>query len=176
MWGRRACVPASTIDAGRRLAFAVRPIRQFHPRTDFVEQSSADIWRETCAAVREAVALAGVPADAIAALGFDATCSLVAVGADGGPVSVAEDGDPERDIIMWMDHRAADETAAINATRDPALAYVGGEVEHRDGACPRSCGCNGTARTAIGRRRASSTWPTTSSGAVAGPTRPASAR
>ena len=50
-------------DAGRRLAFAVRPIRQFHPRTDFVEQSSADIWRETCAAVREAVALAGVPAD-----------------------------------------------------------------------------------------------------------------
>ena len=41
---------------------------------------------------------------------------------------MAEDGDPERDIIMWMDHRAADETAAINATGDPALAYVGGEV------------------------------------------------
>jgi FGGY-family pentulose kinase len=115
-------------DAGRRLAFAVRPIRQFHPRTDFVEQSSADIWRETCLAVREAVALAGVPSDAIAALAFDATCSLVAVGADGGPVSVAEDGDPERDIIMWMDHRAGAEAAAINATGDPALAYVGGEV------------------------------------------------
>ena len=41
---------------------------------------------------------------------------------------MAEDGDPERDIIMWMDHRAVDEAAAINATRDPALAYVGGEV------------------------------------------------
>jgi FGGY-family pentulose kinase len=41
---------------------------------------------------------------------------------------VAEDGSPERDIIMWMDHRAAEETAAINATHDPALAYVGGEV------------------------------------------------
>ena len=43
-------------------------------------------------------------------------------------MSVAEDGESERDIIMWMDHRAADEAAAINATRDPALAYVGGEV------------------------------------------------
>jgi FGGY-family pentulose kinase len=29
---------------------------------------------------------------------------------------------------MWMDHRAVAETADINATNDPALAYVGGEV------------------------------------------------
>ena len=29
---------------------------------------------------------------------------------------------------MWMDHRAQEETARINATRDPALGYVGGEV------------------------------------------------
>ena len=29
---------------------------------------------------------------------------------------------------MWMDHRAVAEAADINATRDPALAYVGGEV------------------------------------------------
>ena len=113
---------------GRRLAFALRPIQQFHPRAGFVEQSSADIWTATASAVREAVATAGIAADAVAAIGFDATCSLVAVGPDGGPVSVAEDGDPARDIIMWMDHRAGEETAAINSTRDPALVYVGGEV------------------------------------------------
>jgi ribulose kinase len=29
---------------------------------------------------------------------------------------------------MWMDHGAGKEAAAINATGDPALAYVGGEV------------------------------------------------
>jgi FGGY-family pentulose kinase len=124
-----ASVRAGIFDGeGRRLAFAVRPIKQFHPRPDYVEQSSADIWTQTCEAVRDAVAAAHLaPAD-VAAIGFDATCSLVAVGAGGKPVSVAEDGSPERDIIMWMDHRAGAEAAAINATGDEALAYVGGEV------------------------------------------------
>ena len=109
-------------------AEAVRPIQQFNPRGDVYEQSSADIWQQTCAAVRQAVAECGLPRDAITGIGFDATCSLVAVGAGGKPVSVAEDGDPARDIVMWMDHRAVAEAAEINATDDPALAYVGGEV------------------------------------------------
>jgi ribulose kinase len=47
---------------------------------------------------------------------------------DGAPVSVAEDADPQRDIVTWMDHHAVAEAAAINATHDPALAYVGSEV------------------------------------------------
>lgn len=34
----------------------------------------------------------------------------------------------DHNIIMWMDHRAAQETQRINATQDPALRYVGGEV------------------------------------------------
>ena len=111
--------------AGRQRAFAVRPIQQFNPRADVFEQSSADIWGQIGQAVRAAVADSGTTPVAI---GFDATCSLVAVGAGGKPVSVAEDGDPRRDIVMWMDHRAVDEAAVINATKDPALAYVGGEV------------------------------------------------
>ena len=124
-----ASVRAGLFDAaGKRLAFAVRRIQQFHPKPLFVEQSSADIWVQTCAAMREAVAAAGInPAD-IAAIGVDATCSLVAVNAEGLPVSMAENGESDHDIIMWMDHRAVEETAAINATHDPALAYVGGEV------------------------------------------------
>ena len=113
---------------GHRLSFAVRPILQFRPKSLFVEQSSADIWSALSSALREAVQRSGRAACDIAAIGVDATCSLVAVGADGLGVSVAEDGDPARDIIMWMDHRAGAETAEINATRDPALAYVGGEV------------------------------------------------
>jgi FGGY-family pentulose kinase len=124
-----ASVRAGVFDrAGRRRGFAVRPIAQFHPTANVVEQSSADIWRQTCDAVRDAVAAARVAPQAVAAIGFDATCSLVAVGPGDTPVSVAADGDPARDIVMWMDHRAGSEQAAINATHDAALAYVGGEV------------------------------------------------
>ena len=122
-------VRAAVFDhAGNRRADVVLPIQQFNPRGEFYEQSSADIWRQTCAAVRRAVAECGLPREAIRGIGFDATCSLVAVGAGGEPVSIAEDGDPARDIVMWMDHRAVAEAAEINATNDPALAYVGGEV------------------------------------------------
>ncbi len=113
---------------GRRLAFRSRPILQFRPADRFVEQSSADIWANACAAVREAIAEAKVDPARVAAIGVDATCSLVAVGEGGRPVSVSPGGEPERDIVMWMDHRADEEAAAINATKDPALAYVGGEV------------------------------------------------
>lgn len=112
---------------GERLAFVVRPISQFHPRVSFVEQSSTEIWSQICGAMRTAVAEAGA-ADRVVAIGVDATCSLVASDAAGQPVSVAEDGAAEHDIIMWMDHRASAETAEINATRHPALDYVGGEV------------------------------------------------
>ncbi len=124
-----ASVRAGIFDAGgQRLAFSVRPIQQFHPRPLYVEQSSADIWAQTCAAVREAVAMFCLDPSRIAAIGVDATCSLVAVGNSGQPVSVSENGDPSCDIIMWMDHRAAKQTVEINATNDEALAYVGGEV------------------------------------------------
>lgn len=113
---------------GERLAFAVRPIQQFHSGESQVEQSSQNIWQRVCETVKEAVALSGVDADAIGSIGFDATCSLVAVGSDGSSISVSESASPERDIVMWMDHRATEEATAINLTNDPALAYVGGEV------------------------------------------------
>jgi FGGY-family pentulose kinase len=115
-------------DAGHELAFATRPIRQFNPRADFYEQSSSEIWTRIGAAIREALANARALPEDVKGVGFDATCSLVAVSADGTAVSVAEDSDPQRDIIMWMDHRAVAEAGDINATGDPALAYVGGSV------------------------------------------------
>src|ERR1700743_240369 len=77
-------------DAGHELAFATRPIKQFNPRADFYEQSSADIWTQVVAAVREAIR--DVHPDDVRGIGFDATCSLVAVGDDGVAVSVAVEG------------------------------------------------------------------------------------
>lgn len=113
---------------GQRLAFAVRDISQFHPRTNVVEQSSAEIWLRVCDVVREAITLAGIEPGQICSIGFDATCSLVVIDDQGRGISVAEGGEPERDIIMWMDHRATAEATEINATGDEALRYVGGEV------------------------------------------------
>ena len=85
-----ASVRAGLYDrSGHRLAFRVRPILQFHPRATVVEQSSADIWANACRAVAEAVDVAGVDPARIVAIGVDATCSLVAVGRDGTPISVA---------------------------------------------------------------------------------------
>lgn len=124
-----ASVRAGLYDAaGKRLAFATRPISQFRHGAQQVEQSSREIWQRICEVVNSAVTQAGIDRATIRSLGFDATCSLVAVDAQGLGVSVAENGDADRDIIMWMDHRAAEETAAINATGDDALRFVGGEV------------------------------------------------
>ncbi|MGL4428490.1 MAG: FGGY-family carbohydrate kinase [Silvania sp.] len=124
-----ASVRAGIFDrCGQRRAFAVRPIQQFSSRVNFVEQSSEDIWQAVCYSVREAMEHAAIPAHAVCSIGFDATCSLVVVDSEGRGISVAEQGEPERDIIMWMDHRATQETLDINATGDEALRYVGGEV------------------------------------------------
>jgi FGGY-family pentulose kinase len=111
--------------AGRRLGYGSQAIRMWRPRPDFVEQSSDDIWNAVCAAVRQARAEAGADI-AIGGIGFDATCSLVVRDAKGGPVPVSPDGDPERDVIVWMDHRALDQTARINHSGSEVLRYVGG--------------------------------------------------
>lgn len=74
---------------GERLSFATRPISQFHASNARVEQSSAEIWQQVCAVVREAVDSSGISPDAIRSIGFDATCSLVALDAEGNGLSVS---------------------------------------------------------------------------------------
>ena len=37
-------------------------------------------------------------------------------------------GARERDVIMWMDHRAKCQADTINATNHPVLQYVGGKI------------------------------------------------
>lgn len=52
----------------------------------------------------------------------------MAVDTSGQPLSVSTTGKNDNNIILWMDHRAAQETDFINATNDPILKYVGGKV------------------------------------------------
>jgi FGGY-family pentulose kinase len=100
----------------------------WRPRPDHVEQSSSDIWRAVGEAVCAARSDSGAVARDIAGIGFDATCSLVAVDRGGRPVTISLDGDDDHDVIVWMDHRAVDDAAAINATGHSVLEFVGGTV------------------------------------------------
>ena len=43
-------------------------------------------------------------------------------------LSVSPTDAPERDVIVWMDHRAVDDAERINAGGHEALRYVGGKI------------------------------------------------
>ncbi|GAB4064400.1 FGGY-family carbohydrate kinase [Ancylobacter sonchi] len=122
-------VRAGIFDAdGRQLAVAKRDIRIWKEHGDIVEQSSDDIWACVCASVKEAVARAGIAAADVEGIGFDATCSLVVLGAEGRPLPVGRHGDAARNVIVWMDHRATGQADRINALGSPVLDYVGGII------------------------------------------------
>ena len=112
--------------AGQLVASARRPISVFREAGDIVEHSSADIWSATCAAVREATR--DLDPREVSGIGFDATCSLVALDAMGEPMSVSPTGRNERDTIVWMDHRAVKEASEINAGAYDPLRFVGGVI------------------------------------------------
>ncbi len=113
---------------GRLVASARRPIAVWREPNDSVEQSSADIWRATTEAVREAVEASGISRDAFAGVGFAATCSLVALDAALQPLSINAADAPGRDVMAWMDHRAAEDAERINAGGHEVLRYVGGAL------------------------------------------------
>jgi D-ribulokinase len=113
---------------GELLGSARRDIALYREADTIAEQSSDDIWGAVCASVRSAVDAARVDRDSIAGIGFDATCSLVVLGNDGAPIPVGAHGDPARNIIVWMDHRATDQALRINETRHAVLNYVGGAI------------------------------------------------
>jgi FGGY-family pentulose kinase len=122
-------VRAALFDAGgRRLGMGVHPIQIFHPSEDFVEQSSEDIWRAAGKAIRAALAEAGLRPERVAGIGFDATCSLVALDANDQPVSVSPTGRDEQNVVVWMDHRATEQAERINKSAHAVLRYVGGTI------------------------------------------------
>jgi D-ribulokinase len=120
---------AGVFDArGGMVSAAKQDIRLFQASGSIVEQSSTEIWNAVCECVRHAVLQAAVSADQIAGIGFDATCSLVVLGEGARPLPVGPSEDPERDIIVWMDHRAVPQAQRINATGHEVLKYVGGKI------------------------------------------------
>src|ERR1700747_2282060 len=74
------------------------------------------------------MAEASILPDVVKGIAFDATCSLVVLASDGAPVTVSRSGDPQRNVIVWMDHRAVGEAREINDTRHDVLRYVGGSI------------------------------------------------
>jgi ribulose kinase len=80
-----------------------------------------------CAAVQEVCG--GGYGRRVAGVGFTATCSLVAVDPQGLPVTVSPTRDPQRNVVLWQDHRAATETEEINSLHHhPVLRCVGGAL------------------------------------------------
>lgn len=112
--------------AGNMLGRAEHPIAINRPQPDHAEQSSQDIWQATCLALRAARQQAGVPADAVAGISFDATCSLVALDTDQHPVTISTGGEDRWNVVVWYDHRAIAEAEEITAHGHRVLDYVGG--------------------------------------------------
>ncbi|HLJ63041.1 MAG TPA: FGGY family carbohydrate kinase, partial [Stellaceae bacterium] len=124
-----ASVRAGIFDrGGGLLATARRPIALWQESGDIIEQSSSDIWRASTEAVRAAFKESALPPAAIQGIGFDATCSLVVLDRAGRPLSVSLGGERERNVILWMDHRAIEEARFINRSGDEVLRYVGGVI------------------------------------------------
>ena len=106
---------AGVFDAsGKMLGQGSHPIKMWKPQADFVEQSSDDIWTAAGMAVRQAVTEADIDPTNVRGIGYDATCSLVALDERDRPVSVSPTGNDEQNVIVWMDHRALEQTARIN--------------------------------------------------------------
>ncbi|KAG7840534.1 hypothetical protein KL942_002485 [Ogataea angusta] len=122
---------AAVVDqTGAILGLAERPITRNELKANFITQSSTEIWDAICYCVKTAISQSHVdPADVLG-IGFDATCSLVAINEKTDePMGVGPDfADHLENIILWMDHRAEVEVNEINATHDECLKYVGGKM------------------------------------------------
>jgi FGGY-family pentulose kinase len=113
---------------GKMLASASQTIQMWKLPGEFVEQSSDDIWKACCTSVRAALRKSGLSGDQIHGIGFDATCSLVALDSKDQPVTVSPSGESRRNVIVWMDHRAVPQADRINRIGHAVLKNVGGII------------------------------------------------
>ncbi|XP_038124613.1 FGGY carbohydrate kinase domain-containing protein [Cyprinodon tularosa] len=103
---------------------AEEPISIWSPQPDHYVQSSTEIWQKCCSVVKKVTS--GVQSSHVRGIGFDATCSLVVLDKSFQPVPVTQEGDPQKNVVMWMDHRAAEQAVRITNTGHRVLSKVGG--------------------------------------------------
>ena len=119
-------VRAGLMHNGRIIKSEVRAITVYNPEPNHFEQSSQNIWEGIVYCVKNVIQ--DVKKEDVLGIGFDATCSLVFLNDQNEPLSASKTGKNEQNIIMWMDHRAADQTEFINSLDHPILKYVGGKA------------------------------------------------
>ncbi|MCM2290957.1 FGGY-family carbohydrate kinase [Allorhizobium sp. BGMRC 0089] len=112
-------------DDGTLLSREERMITLSRPRDHLGEHDGDEIWAACIHAIRAALAASGISPDRIAALGFDATCSLVLRQRDGSPLSLREEGPHRFDTLAWLDHRARAEALECSRIDHPVLKHTG---------------------------------------------------
>ncbi len=113
---------------GSLLARAKYPIDMQRPLENHAEYDSENVWRAACNAVNTAMAAAGLTPERVAAIGFDATCSLVVRDIEGRQLTVSTTGDDRFDTIVWLDHRAVDEAEELSKSGHRVLTFSGGSL------------------------------------------------
>lgn len=113
---------------GAMMASHKHDIQMWRDAAEIAEQSSDNIWDAVCTCVKTSVQAAGIAADDVGGIGFDAACSMVVLGQDLRPISISASGETARNVIVWMDHRAKAQAERINAQGHPVLDYVGGRI------------------------------------------------
>jgi glycerol kinase len=102
-------------DEARNVAVAQREFQQHYPAAGWVEHDAEDIWRDTLATAREALARSGLGARGVAAIGItnQRETAVVWDRSTGVPIHRA---------IVWQDRRTADVCAKLK--RDGAENLV----------------------------------------------------
>lgn len=108
--------------AGKLVAHARHDIALGQHSNAMATYRMEEIWAAVCATVADCGAQARTHDLTITGLAFDATSSLHVDNA-GAPIA-----DGQGDIFGWMDHRAQQEAAEINATEHPYLRFFGGAI------------------------------------------------
>ncbi|MDO5686979.1 MAG: FGGY family pentulose kinase [Neisseria sp.] len=109
---------------GKLVATAKYAITTTYPQSGWAEQSTTEIWQAVCYSVRTAVTDAAIKPEQVAAIGFDATCSLALSDTQQQPLDLGGG----RDVMVWMDQRATAEARQCSATAAEPLRYVGGTM------------------------------------------------
>ena len=94
-----------------------RPYKTDFPQSGWAEQDPEEWWNALKEVMNALVTESGTAPEAIAGVGFDATCCTV--------LFLDQDMKPLRKALLWMDVRSGTEARDIAASGHPALKYTG---------------------------------------------------